>query len=83
MVFKDKDKKIKMHDYAEIRTHNPPHHWQVLYQLSCTDILATLQSPAVRVTAVTVTVGYSDTFGNPRSITNKTQAVTVTKNRLQ
>ena len=42
-----------------------------------------IQSPAVRVTAVTVTVGYSDTFGNPRSITNKTQAVTVTKNRLQ
>ena len=42
-----------------------------------------LQWSAVRVTAVTVTVGYSDSFGNPRFITNKTPLLTVTKNRLQ
>ena len=30
-----------------------------------------------------VTVGYSDSFGNPRFITNKTPLLTVTKNRLQ
>ena len=29
--------------------------------------------------AVTVTVGYSDSFGNPRFITNKTPLLTVTK----
>ena len=37
----------------------------------------------VRVTAVTVTVVFSDSFGNPRFITNKTPLLTVTKNRLQ
>ena len=37
-----------------------------------------VQSPAV-----TVTVGYSDSFGNPWFITNKTPPLTVTKNRLQ
>ena len=42
-----------------------------------------LQWSAVRVTGVTVTVGYSDSFGNPRFITNKTPLLTVTKNRLQ
>ena len=42
-----------------------------------------LQWSAVTVTAVTVTVGYSDSFGNPRFITNKTLLLTVTKNRLQ
>ena len=35
------------------------------------------------LTAVTVTVGYSDSFGNPKFITNKTPLLTVTKNRLQ
>ena len=38
-----------------------------------------LQWSAVRVTAVTVTVGYSDSFGNPRFITNKTPLLTVPK----
>ena len=42
-----------------------------------------LQWSAVTVTAVTVTVGYSDSFANPRFITNKTPLLTVTKNRLQ
>ena len=42
-----------------------------------------LQWSVVRVTAVKVTVGYSDSFGNPRFITNKTPLLTVTKNRLQ
>ena len=42
-----------------------------------------IQWSAVRVTAVTVTVGYSDSFCNPRFISTKRQAVTVTKNRLQ
>ena len=42
-----------------------------------------IQRSAVRVTAVTVTVGYSDRFGNPRFITNKAPLLTVTKNRLQ
>ena len=41
-----------------------------------------LQWSAVRVTAVTVAVGYSDSFVNPRFITNKTPLLTVTKNRL-
>ena len=31
------------------------------------------------MTAVTVTVGYSDSFGNPRFITNKPPLLTVTK----
>ena len=48
----------------------------------CTSIIL-LQWSAVRVTAVTVTVGYSDSFGNPRFITNKTPLLTVTKNWLQ
>ena len=38
-----------------------------------------VQWSAVRVTAVIVTVGYSDSFGNPRFITNKTPLLTVTK----
>ena len=42
-----------------------------------------LQWSAVRVTAVRVTVSYSDSFGNPRIITNKTPLLTVTNNRLQ
>ena len=42
-----------------------------------------LQWSGVIVTAVTVTVGYSDSFCNPRFIRTKRQAVTVTKNRLQ
>ena len=42
-----------------------------------------LQWSAVRVTAVTVTVGYSDSFCNPRFLSTKRQAVRVTKNRLQ
>ena len=37
-----------------------------------------VQWSAVTVTAVTVTVGYSDSFGNPRFITNKTPLLTVT-----
>ena len=38
-----------------------------------------IQWSAVRVTAVTVTVGYSDRFGNPRFITNSDKkSVTVT-----
>ena len=41
-----------------------------------------LQWSAVTVTAVTVTVGYSDTYGNPRFITNSAyrdkKSVTVT-----
>ena len=47
------------------------------------DTFIHIQWSAVRVTAVTVTVGYSDSFGNPRFITNKTPLLTVTKNRLQ
>ena len=42
-----------------------------------------LEWSEVTVTAVTVTVGYSDSFGNPRFITNKNPLLTVTKNRLQ
>ena len=42
-----------------------------------------IQWSEVRVTAVTVTVGYSDSFDNPRFIINKTPLLTVTKNRLQ
>ena len=45
--------------------------------------LLKLQWSAVRVTAVTVTVGYSDSFVSPRFIGTKRQAVRVTKNRLQ
>ena len=45
--------------------------------------IAQLQWSAVRVTVVTVTVGYSDSFVNPRFITNKTPLLTVTNNRLQ
>ena len=33
----------------------------------------------VTVTVVTVTVGYSDSFGNPLFITNKTPLLTVKK----
>ena len=39
-----------------------------------------LQWSVVAVTAVTMTVGYSDSFGNPRFVTNKTPLLTVTKN---
>ena len=42
-----------------------------------------IQWSAVTVTAVTVTVGYSDCFCNPRFIRTKIQVVTVTKNWLQ
>ena len=41
-------------------------------------LFSLLQWSAVRVTVVTVTVGYSDSFGNPRFITNKTPLLTVT-----
>ena len=34
------------------------------------DYVTGIQWSTVRVTAVTVTVGYSDSFGNPRFITN-------------
>ena len=37
-----------------------------------------IQWSAVRVTAVTETVGYSDSFGNPQFITKKTPLLTVT-----
>ena len=37
-----------------------------------------MQWSVVRVTVVSVTVGYSDSFGNPLFITNKTPLLTVT-----
>ena len=37
-----------------------------------------IQWSAVRVTTVTDTVGYSDSFGNPQFITKKTPLLTVT-----
>ena len=44
---------------------------------------AVIQWSAVTVTAVTVTVSYSDSFGNPRFITNKTPLLTVIQNWLE
>ena len=41
-------------------------------------VIKGVQWSAVRVTAVSVTVGYSDSFGNPRFIANKTPLLTVT-----
>ena len=54
-----------------------------LHELNATPLFLPAWARAVTVTAVTVTVGYSDSFGNPRFITNKTPLLTVTKNWLQ
>ena len=37
----------------------------------------------IQAQSLTVTVGYSDTFSESQTITNRFQAVTVTKMRLQ
>ena len=54
------------------------------YVCRCPRMQALLvQWSAVTVSAVTVTVGYGDSFCNPWFITNKTPLLTVTYNRLQ
>ena len=57
--------------------------WEKLFWRTLLWFPEYVQWSAVRVTAVTLTVCYSDSFGNPRFITNKTPLLTVTKNRLQ